>query len=211
MSRVNFSTLPAFLILALLLASCRTVQKTSSYSRERTDSTTTKKKDSTIFERIDSIIVAGTDLRYSRDKMDSSSSGVIITLDPASGDSSGRILVEIDEPTVKAEDYLSPKKEPRKKKTISVKVPANTRTVEIYTRESGSERDSLSIRARDSSSISRIDSGNVSTEESSSVTKEAESKNRNVKKTGFTCGGGILVIILAAAGVYWYFRRRRRR
>lgn len=210
MFKRNFSILPAFLIL-ILLGSCRTVQKTSSFSRTREDSTTTKKKDSTWREAVDSLTVSDTELLFSRDKRDSSSSGVIVTLDPTKGDSSGRILVEIDEGTVKAEDYLTPEKEKRRKKTFTVKVPANTRTVEIYTKESGSEKDSLAIKTRDSSNVSRIDSGELSIDESTAVTKEAESGNRNVKKTGLSCGGGILVIILAAAGVYWYFRRRRRR
>lgn len=211
MKGVNFFTLPAAFMLILLLASCRTVQKTSSTIKERIDSTITKKRDSTKVEKVDILTVADTDLLFSRDKRDSSSSGVIVTLDPGKGDSSGRILVEIDEPTIKAEDYLTADKEKRRKKTFTVKVPVNTRTVEIYTRDGKSERDSLSIRSRDSSRISETDSGKVSIEETSSVTKESESKTRNVDKKGLTCGGGILVILLAAAGVFWYFSRRRRR
>lgn len=168
-----------------------------------------EKSDSGFVSKVDSLTETDTDILFNRKNIDSSSSGVIVTLDPDKADSTVRIIVEVGNDPVKPEDYLSPEK--KKKKRFSVEVPGNTKSVEIYTKDHKETRDSLHLQVNDSGAMHRSDSGQLSREKEIQVSEEDIKKNRSVSKRGLTCGGGILLILLMVGAAAYLYRRWRRR
>lgn len=206
--RTPFS-LPALLIVILIAASCRTVQKSQSSEIHRRDSTAKEKIDSGNVSRVDSLTESDTELLFKRERTDSSSSGVVVTLNPS--DTTGRIIVEIEDEPIKPEDYLSPEPS-KKKKRFSVEVPPGTKSVEIYTKDHKEQKDSLHLHDKDSSALHRSDSGHISRENEIQVSEEDIKKSRTVSKQGLTCGGGILItLFIVGVAAYIYRRWRRRR
>ena len=187
--------------LALLGSSCSSLKKSTRKLRAQHESQVNARIDSSASSKIDSGKVVRTDSGSVKTETQTDENKIIVTLDPDSGDSAGGEIIYYPF-RINPIDYLSPDPKP-----VKIKVPKNTKTVEIQDRRHETKKDSVSNSKTDSSFVS----GWITVDKSKTETKEEKSteeiSSKAVKRTAILSGiGAVFLLVLL---FLWYWKRKQ--
>jgi hypothetical protein len=188
--------------LALLGSSCSSVKKSTRKLRAQHESQVNARIDSSASSKIDSGKLVRTDSGSVKTETKTDENKIIVTLDPDSGDSVGGEIVYYPAWKTDPKDYLSPDPKP-----VKIKVPKNTKTVEIQDRRHETKKDSSFWIKADSSFFSDLVIINKSKTETKEEKSIEESSSKSVRRTAILSGiGAVFLVVLL---FLWYWKRKQ--
>lgn len=188
--------------LALLGSSCSSVKKSTRRLRSQHEAEVKSRTDSSGSSSIDSGKVVRIDSGSVKTETKTDENKIVVTLDPEGADSTGGEIVYYPPPYTNPNDYLSPDPKP-----VKIKVPKNTRTVEIHGRREETKKDSVSIIRTDSTSFIKTDQATVNKDSSRTENSSEDISSKNVKRTAILSGVGALFLLVLL--ILWIWKRNK--
>lgn len=197
---------PVYLLaigLAVSFGSCSSMKKSTSSVNTSSDSSGKKTEEAALVNKSKDTEKSSVETSV-KDKTEASVLDKIkIVLDPEKADSSRDLVIDIS-----AGDTGAVKSKGGSGKGYKIKVPANTKSIELITKRQDQQTREISGIKTDSSSREKIDSGGFKKTEEATVKKTAEDRKTKKARNSNIVGGSLFLLLLA--GIYLYYQYRKK-
>jgi hypothetical protein len=196
--------------LGLLAGSCSSVRKSVRTEKHLVDSTVQEQTSQTLTSTDSSFTIARLDSTWTSGAAKQNFDAVVISLDPdkAKPDSSGFITIDLgDKPFADSATMVGVIGPPWSSK---IKVPANTKSVEIRHKQSQEETKGGALTRSNTIGFVRNEKDTSSSTKRTDLKKTDEVKTKDKKRTGVSAGFWITGGAILALGLLFLYWRRRR-